>query len=179
MAPPFPSIQSFFHADTVSSPTKSELSPVDDGFTAAEVENALHPTLPEWRPRGEYEDVDIGAVVPGKGSVSIMGRVVNFHDSPLSGKAPHSAQGCVRLLVQDDTGLLAVCLYMVLIHSMLMIDNRSSYTTSRSISRYTLASSSRSGLPTSPQWIPQVRQLALPRISSHRSFPSETILAIS
>ena len=122
MAPPFPSIQSFFHADTSSSPTKSQFTPVDDGFTAAEVENALHPTLPEWRPRGEYEDVDIGEIIPGKGSVSIMGRVVNFHDSPISGKAPHSAQGCIRLLVQDDTGLLAVCLYIVLIYSMLMID---------------------------------------------------------
>ena len=79
-----------------------------DGFTAAEVDDALHPTLPEWKPPGEYDDLDIGALVPGKGRVSVMGRVVNFYDLPMNGKAPQSAQGCVRLLVQDDTGVLAV-----------------------------------------------------------------------
>ena len=81
---------------------------IDDGFTPAEVADALHPTLPEWRPRGEYEDMEISALVPGQGRVSIMGRVVNFYDRPFTKKAPYSAQGCIRLLIQDDTGLIAV-----------------------------------------------------------------------
>ena len=109
MAPQFPSIQSFFQLDNSISPTKPQATVIDDGFTEAEIDDALHPRLPEWKPREEYEDVDIGALVPGKGSVSVMGRVVNFHDLPMSGRTPHSAQGCMKLFVQDDTGILAVC----------------------------------------------------------------------
>ena len=112
MAPPFPSIQSFFHPEVSPTKTKAPSSPATvagDGFTAAEVEATIHPTaLHKWQPRGTYNDTDIESLIPGPRCVALMGRVVNFYDMQTPSKRPQAAQGCLKLAVKDDTGILDV-----------------------------------------------------------------------
>ena len=107
-----PSIETFFQKEVpvvkTPKPIKSGEVGVGDGFTSAEIEAALHPTLHKWQPRCEYKDVDIGNLVPGPGCVAIQGRVVNLYEQPFASKAPHAAKGCLNLLVKDDTGVLRV-----------------------------------------------------------------------
>lgn len=99
-----PSIQSFFPKNG-----KTSSSGAGDGFTAEEVEAALHPpALPKWQPRGIYEEADIETLVPGPGCVALIGRVVNFFDQETLSKAPQAAKGCLKLVIKDDTGALVV-----------------------------------------------------------------------
>lgn len=112
----FPSIQSFFQPE-VSPGKKDKASRLPlaagDGFTAAEVEATIcPPCLPQWQPRGTYNEVDIETLIPGPGCVTIMGRVVNFFVLGTPSKAPHAAKGCLKMVVRDDTGALVVSLLM-------------------------------------------------------------------
>ncbi|KAK4986577.1 hypothetical protein LTR66_007827 [Elasticomyces elasticus] len=107
------SIQAFFpprSSPNPSSPTKSiSSSAPGDGFTRAEVDTVLHPTLSEiWTPSADYQDCDIAALVPGPKSVTFMGRIANFFDMAMPSKKPHAASGCVRVVVKDDTGAVTV-----------------------------------------------------------------------
>jgi len=108
----FPSIQSFFQPEV--SPAKKDKASnsslaAGDGFTAEEVEATILPrSLPQWRPRGIYEEVDIETLIPGPGCVTIMGRVVNFFFLETPSKAPHAAKGCLKMVVKDDSGALVV-----------------------------------------------------------------------
>ncbi|KAK4993460.1 hypothetical protein LTR50_000390 [Elasticomyces elasticus] len=107
------SIQAFFpprSSPNPSSPTKSiSSSAPGDGFTRAEVDTVLHPTLSEtWTPSTDYQDCDIAALVPGPKSVTFMGRIANFFDMAMPSKKPHAASGCVKVIVKDDTGAVTV-----------------------------------------------------------------------
>lgn len=112
MAPQFPSIQSFFQPEVSHTKSKAPSSPttvVGDGFTAAEVEATMQPTgLSKWQPRGTYDDAEIGSLVPGPRCVALMGRIVNFYNLHTPSKKPRYAQGCLKLAVKDDTGILDV-----------------------------------------------------------------------
>jgi hypothetical protein len=111
----FPSIQSFFKPELPSKddPQKLVMSSSagpSDGFTAEEIEAALHPSLPKFQPRCEYQETNIESLVPGPGCISIVGRVVNLNHQQRSSQMPNAAEGCWRLIVKDDTGTLLVIL---------------------------------------------------------------------
>lgn len=113
MSTQFPSIQSFF--ERKSPPQKNKRFGIDlqadagDGFDDEEMHVALHPTLQNWRPRVEYEDVDISSLISGPKCVNIMGRVVNLYQQVTPSKKPQAARGCWKVMVKDDTGALMVC----------------------------------------------------------------------
>ncbi|KAF2646241.1 hypothetical protein P280DRAFT_502865 [Massarina eburnea CBS 473.64] len=100
---PSTSIQSFFSS---SSPTKSIPG---DGFTPEEM--VLSTNTSDWIPTLEYEEVTIGYLEPGPGNITFMGRIVNFYNMPKPSKRPKSAQGCVRIMLADDTGTMTVRLW--------------------------------------------------------------------
>jgi hypothetical protein len=112
MAPPFPSIQSFFHAP----PSENTTSSVDalstepgDGFTTDEVDAVLHPQInTSWTPAQDYEECDIASLVPGPHCVTFLGRIANFFDQATPSKKPKAAKGCMKLVVKDDTAALTV-----------------------------------------------------------------------
>ena len=117
MAPHFPSIQSFFQ--TKSSPNSkdqpsSSAKIAGDGFTAAEVDAVLHPSIDNsWTPTQDYEERDIGALDSGPKCVTFMGRIVNFYDQATPSKKPRAARGCIKLILADDTGALTVSLISI------------------------------------------------------------------
>lgn len=116
------SIQSYFS----SSPTKNS-----DGFTAKEIQSALRPagsTLASaWtvtedsphprqhadtpKPTLEYDEADLGDLEPGPRNLMLMGRVVNFYDTAKPSKSHKAAQGCLKIMLADDTGVLTVRLW--------------------------------------------------------------------
>ncbi len=110
-----PSIQSFFKPELPSKDPKNSVmnSPAKpgDGFTPAEIEAALRPSLPKWRPTCEYKQLDIESLVPGPGCVSFVGRVVNLYQQHCSSQSPNGAEGCWRLIVKDDTGAVLVTFF--------------------------------------------------------------------
>ncbi|MCJ1308764.1 hypothetical protein MMC25_002418 [Agyrium rufum] len=66
----------------------------------------------QWIPKAEYEETDIAALVPGPGRVMIGGRIVNFYDQKIEKKtSPQAARGCIKLIVKDDTGVIAIKLW--------------------------------------------------------------------
>lgn len=123
MPPQFPSIQSFFgrspslrtpNPTTSSSSSATEADPPrssspGDGFSASAIDAVLHPSgLPKWNPPKEYPEVEIGALVPGPGCVTVEGRIVNFYDQVCGSKMPRAARGCLRCVVGDGTGFVVV-----------------------------------------------------------------------
>ncbi|KAF2873590.1 hypothetical protein BDV95DRAFT_540811 [Massariosphaeria phaeospora] len=99
------SIQSYFS----SSPSKA--SAPGDGFTSEEVDAVLHPPSAQWTPTQDYEEVSIGAIDAGPRNLTFMGRIVNYHDNVKPSKRPQAAQGCLKLMVADDTGAVTVRLW--------------------------------------------------------------------
>ena len=114
MAPQMPSIQSFYQPEVPPSSPRllkrsvAHANDAGDGFTSSEVEAALHPALHEWQPRTDYAELDIGRLAPGPKSVLIVGRIVNLYDQSTPSKTPEAAKGCFKVIVQDDTGAIAV-----------------------------------------------------------------------
>jgi hypothetical protein len=115
MAPQFSSIQSFFSASkpNIDPPNHvavgEDVLKSGDGFTEAEVEAVIHPTVDEnWLPSQEYEETEIASLIPGPHCVTFQGRVVNFYDQPTPSKRPRAAKGCVKIVVKDDTGAITV-----------------------------------------------------------------------
>ncbi|KAH7113877.1 hypothetical protein B0J11DRAFT_497343 [Dendryphion nanum] len=102
---PTVSIQSFH-----SSPSKP--SP-GDGFTSLEVASAPQPTnpLPQWIPQHDYAEYDIGRLQPGPKYVTFVGRVVNIYDIAKPSKKSNAAQGCLKLMLGDDTGAITIRLW--------------------------------------------------------------------
>ncbi|KAJ4315758.1 hypothetical protein N0V94_005777 [Neodidymelliopsis sp. IMI 364377] len=100
------SIQSYF----TSPPTKN-----NDGFTADEIQSALQPAvasaLNTWIPTLEYEESDLGSIEPGPRNLVVVGRIVNFHDVSKPSKRHKAAQGYIRIMLADDTGVLTVRLW--------------------------------------------------------------------
>lgn len=116
------SIQSYF----APSSTKNS-----DGFTRGEMQSALAPTgasAPSaWmachltltfklaantlKPTVEYEEAELGSLEPGPRHLSLMGRIVNFNDQAKPSKSHKAAQGCIKVTLSDDTGVLTVRLW--------------------------------------------------------------------
>ncbi|KAL9635718.1 MAG: hypothetical protein Q9164_003284 [Protoblastenia rupestris] len=112
MAPQAASIQSFFQPETSSPDARKQIlvteADANNGFTSTEVNSALCPNLHKWQPRIAYADMDIGALAPGPGCVTIMGRIVNFYETPNTSKSPRAAKGSYSVVVKDDTGAFTV-----------------------------------------------------------------------
>lgn len=114
MAPKVASIQSFFQPEVPSTSSHQSKEPATrspdagDGFTSSELDSVLHPMLPKWQPRTNYEEIDMGSLVPGPGCVLLTGRVVNFYDQPTPSKMPQAAKGCIKVIVRDNTGAFGV-----------------------------------------------------------------------
>ncbi|KAI4651985.1 hypothetical protein J4E93_002182 [Alternaria ventricosa] len=99
------SIQSYFS----SSPTKNS-----DVFTAKEVQStpaAGATTAGTWAPTLDYEEADLDTLEPGPCNLTLMGRVVYFNDQSKPSKSHKAAQGCIKILLADDTGVLTVRLW--------------------------------------------------------------------
>lgn len=109
----FPSIQSFFSTSNpdvreVSSP-ESQL--IGDGFTAEEVDAVLYPTVSKnWCPEQSYDEFEIASLVPGPRCVMFQGRVGNVYDQVVLSKKPRAAKGCLKVVIKDVTGAIAVSL---------------------------------------------------------------------
>ncbi|KAF7448985.1 hypothetical protein Ptr902_02924 [Pyrenophora tritici-repentis] len=99
------SIQSYF-----SLPRKN-----GDGFTPEEMQSALSTkratAASAWTPTLDYEEADIGTLEPGPRHLTLMGRIVYFNDQAKPSKSHKAAQGCIRIMVSDDTGVLTVRLW--------------------------------------------------------------------
>jgi hypothetical protein len=61
-----------------------------------------------WNPPVHYESYDIAAITPGPAPVTFRGRIVNFQDFGAVEKMPRTANGCLRIMVRDDTGTITV-----------------------------------------------------------------------
>lgn len=68
----------------------------------------MHPSAENWIPAREYDETDIGSLIPGPQCVTFIGRVANFYDQSTPSKMPQAAKGCVKIIVKDDTGALTV-----------------------------------------------------------------------
>ena len=81
-----------------------------DGFTSTEIESALNPTqfVSQWLPEHDYFEYDIGRLRPGPKHVTFVGRVVNLYHTAKPSKRPNAAQGCLKLMLGDDTGAITV-----------------------------------------------------------------------
>lgn len=100
---PNSSIQSYFSS---SSPSKGAPG---DGFTLEELQVA--PPTSAWVPIIDYEESDIASLEPGPRHLTLMGRVVNFYDTPKPSKRPKAAQDFVKIMIADDTGTMSVRLW--------------------------------------------------------------------
>ncbi|CAN9287576.1 unnamed protein product [Alternaria sp. RS040] len=102
--PASPSIQSYFSSSTT---TKN-----DDGFATKEAHAALASSeataTSAWAPAFDYEEADLGTLEPGPCKLVLMGRVVYFIDQARPSKSHKAAQGCIKVLLADDTGVLTV-----------------------------------------------------------------------
>lgn len=59
----------------------------------------------------DYEEVDLGSLEPGPRHLALVGRVVNFSDQVRPSKSRKAAQGCIKVVIADDTGVLTVRLW--------------------------------------------------------------------
>jgi hypothetical protein len=115
MAPPTPSIQSYFsyspskpRRSSPSPPSKATQSATGDGFTAQETEAVLHTSPDEWLPSQHYEEMNIGSLLSGPKCVTFTGRIVNIYDQCTPSQRAMAAKGCLKMIVADDTGALTV-----------------------------------------------------------------------
>lgn len=112
-----PSIQSFYKREIPSTTAKlvstsvktSDHTPVGDGFTNAEIQAALDPLMREFEPEEEYEELDIGCLIPGPLRIKLDGRIVAFNVHHGKSKSQKAAKGWHHLIVKDDTG--AICVF--------------------------------------------------------------------
>jgi hypothetical protein len=63
------------------------------------------------KPMLDYEDADLGTLEPGPCNLILMGRIVYFNDQAKPSKSHKAAQGCIKILLADDTGVLTVRLW--------------------------------------------------------------------
>ncbi|KAH7371258.1 hypothetical protein BKA66DRAFT_470009 [Pyrenochaeta sp. MPI-SDFR-AT-0127] len=101
---------SFIQSYISSSPTKN-----GDGFTVEEMKVTSLPagaSAPNhWTPTLDYEEVNLGSLEPGPRNLALRGRVVNFYDTLKPSKSHKAAQGCLKIMLADDTGVLTVRLW--------------------------------------------------------------------
>jgi hypothetical protein len=106
---PNPSIESYFRPLSTTSPASSSF-PDGDGFTDEELVRVPSTVNSDgWTPGKEYDRVEIAFLTGGPRPVLIQGRVVNFYDQLSSAtKKPNAANGCLKMIVKDDTGAISV-----------------------------------------------------------------------
>ncbi|CAN9237725.1 unnamed protein product [Alternaria alternata] len=101
--PASPPIQSYFSSSTTVN---------NDGFATEEVHAPLASleatATSAWAPAFDYEEADLGTLEPGPCNLVLMGRVVYFIDQARPSKSHKAAQGCIKVLLADDTGVLTV-----------------------------------------------------------------------
>ncbi|KAL8846793.1 MAG: hypothetical protein Q9221_008143 [Calogaya cf. arnoldii] len=115
MAPQSPSIQSFFQPETpTAQPAVTNRDENGNEFTTTELKAFLYSTPDAWKPRIQYDDIQIAKIVPGSRCVHLVARMVNFYDQPSStSKLPHPVKRCLNVLVRDDSGLIKVKLWFL------------------------------------------------------------------
>ncbi len=110
----YPSVQSFYKREVQADKEAAiDLSTEPgDGFTKGELSDALDPLSRKWNPEREYEELNVGQLVPGPHAVTFVGRIVNL--STFFGKSPRQpkAAGFHSLIVKDDFAAISVCLYV-------------------------------------------------------------------
>ncbi|KAI4617561.1 uncharacterized protein J4E87_008197 [Alternaria ethzedia] len=77
-------------------------------------QRTYNPLLRKERPRQptlDYEEADLDTLEPGPCNLTLMGRVVYFNDQSKPSKSHKAAQGCIKILLADDTGVLTVRLW--------------------------------------------------------------------
>jgi hypothetical protein len=132
MSAPFP-ITKNFHSLAPSPSrqtalTKAHLTsspfPPDNGFTSSEhVRSISFSTLSQWSPERDYEEVSIGDLCPGPRWVTFTCRVVNIYDQAIESKMPHSAKGCLKVLVKDKSAAVLIKLWYATIAYDLRLGN--------------------------------------------------------
>ncbi|KAI4932948.1 hypothetical protein J4E85_003351 [Alternaria conjuncta] len=63
------------------------------------------------KPTLDYEEADLDTLEPGPCNLTLMGRVVYFNDQSKPSRSHKGAQGCIKILLADDTGVLTVRLW--------------------------------------------------------------------
>ncbi|KAG9191038.1 hypothetical protein G6011_09126 [Alternaria panax] len=63
------------------------------------------------KPALDYKEADLGTIEPGPCNLVLMGRIVYFNDQAKPSKSHKAAQGCIKILLTDDTGVLTVRLW--------------------------------------------------------------------
>lgn len=63
------------------------------------------------KPTIDYEEADLGSLEPGPRYLALMGRVVNFNDQVRPSKSHKATQGCIKVMIADNTGVLSVRLW--------------------------------------------------------------------
>lgn len=94
----------------ITSPVKHGFTtPIGDGFTTEEVQQAMQPTASaSWHPAEDYADCEISDLYAGPRAVSFMGRVANIFDCANTPKTPRSAKGCIKLCIKDGGSAITV-----------------------------------------------------------------------
>ena len=91
------------------------MSAPSDGFTSAEVDTVLRPSINKfWTPTEDYTEMDIENLVSGPRRITFQGRIVNLYDQRTLSQKPHAAKGCMKCVVKDDSGAVTVCQYTLL-----------------------------------------------------------------
>lgn len=111
MANTIPSIQAFYNPEVRLPAHPIQAHPPSkpgDGFTEAELSDALDPLHRKWNPEREYEECSISQLVPGPRAVTFVGRVVNVRTIVGVDKKQPKAKGFHALILRDDEGAVSV-----------------------------------------------------------------------
>jgi len=111
MANTIPSIQAFYKPEVRLPAHPIQAHPPSkpgDGFTEAELSDALDPLHRKWNPEREYEECSISQLVPGPRAVTFVGRVVNVRTIVGVDKKQPKAKGFHALILRDDEGAVSV-----------------------------------------------------------------------
>lgn len=71
----------------------------------------LDQTANRTKPELDYERAFLGTLAPGPCNLTLIGRIVYFNDQAKPSKSHKAAQGCIKILLTDDTGVLTIRLW--------------------------------------------------------------------
>lgn len=115
----YPSIQSFYKREGPKHSGKGPSVPSGsagqgDGFTEGELAGALDPLNRKWEPARDYKESSIGDLVPGPGTVTFTGRVVNASTTWGRSQKQPKAAGWHYLILKGETAAISVW-YLLLV----------------------------------------------------------------
>ena len=118
--PTYPSIQSFYKREVPKPAAKAEAEQEalpGEGFTEEELADALDPLNRKWNPQREYEETEIGDLIPGPRDVTFIGRIVNINT--IYGRNPKQpkAAGWHYVLLKDNTAIISVVFPFLLLNT--------------------------------------------------------------